>query len=116
MIGGLAQGIGQALLERIVYDAEGQLLTGSLMDYAVPRAADMPRIEIDSLCTPATANALGAKGVGEAGCIGVPAALYNAAADALAPLKLTAEALHAALDFPLTSARLWRVLRCGVAD
>ena len=70
----------------------------------------MPRIEIDSLCTPATANALGAKGVGEAGCIGVPAALYNAAADALAPLNLAADAWQAALDFPLTPARLWQAL------
>ena len=116
LVGGMAQGIGQALLERIVYDADGQLLTGSLMDYAVPRAGDMPAVDIDNLCAAAPANGaptnvLGAKGVGEAGCIGVPAALYNAAADAFAPLHLPEQALNAALEFPLTAARLWMALR-----
>ena len=104
LLGGLAQGLGQALLERIVYDDEGQLLTGSLMDYAVPRADDLPEIELVSLSTPTPANALGARGVGEAGCIGVPAALLNAAADALAPFG------EPDLDFPLTAERLWRAL------
>lgn len=104
LIGGLAQGLGQALLERLVYDSDGQLVTGSLMDYAVPRADDMPPVEIHSVHVPTTANALGAKGVGEAGCIGVPAALLNAAADALAPLG------EPDLDFPLTAERLWRVI------
>jgi carbon-monoxide dehydrogenase large subunit len=85
LLGGLAQGLGQAMLERIVYDGEGQLLTGSLMDYAVPRADDMPPVELESLAITTQANLLGAKGVGEAGCIGVPAALLNAAADALSP-------------------------------
>lgn len=105
LLGGMAQGIGQALLERLVYDAEGQLVTGSLMDYAVPRADDMPpldAVELVSLHQPTGANALGAKGVGEAGCIGVPAALLNAAADALSPLG------EPELDFPLTAERLWR--------
>ena len=102
LLGGLAQGLGQALLERIVYDADGQLVTGSLMDYAVPRADDMPPVELHSLHVPTAANALGAKGVGEAGCIGVPAALLNAAADALSPLG------EPELDFPLTAERLWR--------
>jgi aerobic carbon-monoxide dehydrogenase large subunit len=74
LVGGAAQGIGQALIERIVYDANGQLLTGSWMDYAMPRATNMPPIEIESIAIKTNANALGAKGVGEAGCIGVPAA------------------------------------------
>ncbi|MBL8380274.1 MAG: xanthine dehydrogenase family protein molybdopterin-binding subunit [Burkholderiales bacterium] len=103
--GGLAQGLGQALMEAIRYDQSGQLLTGSFLDYTLPRAADMPDIEIVSLTTPATTNLLGAKGVGEAGCIGVPAALYNAAADALAPLRIVPP------DIPLTAERLWRTIR-----
>ncbi|AYQ26804.1 xanthine dehydrogenase family protein molybdopterin-binding subunit [Polaromonas sp. Pch-P] len=105
LLGGLAQGLGQAMLERIVYDSEGQLLTGSLMDYAVPRADDMPPIELESLAFTTQANLLGAKGVGEAGCIGVPAALLNAAADALSPLG------ERSLDFPLTAERLWRAMQ-----
>lgn len=105
LLGGLAQGLGQAMLERIVYDGEGQLLTGSLMDYAIPRADDMPPIELESLAVASKANLLGAKGVGEAGCIGVPAALLNAAADALAPLG------EKELDFPLTAERLWRAMQ-----
>jgi carbon-monoxide dehydrogenase large subunit len=104
LLGGMAQGLGQAMLERIVYDADGQLQTGSLMDYAVPRADDMPPVELMGLHCPTQANLLGAKGVGEAGCIGVPAALLNAAADALSPWG------EAELDFPLTSERLWRVM------
>jgi carbon-monoxide dehydrogenase large subunit len=104
LVGGLAQGLGQALLERIVYDEEGQLLTGSLMDYAVPRADDLPAVELHSLHQPTGANALGAKGVGEAGCIGVPAALLNAAADALSAFG------EPELEFPLTAERLWRAM------
>lgn len=105
LVGGAAQGLGQAMLERLVYDAHGQLITGSLMDYAVPRADDMPPIEITSLHTPSPNNLLGAKGVGEAGCIGVPAALMNAARDALSPLG------ECALNFPLTSEQLWRAMQ-----
>jgi aerobic carbon-monoxide dehydrogenase large subunit len=105
LIGGLAQGLGQAMMEQIQYDSNGQLLTGSLMDYAVPRASDMPmQIDIVSLETPSPHNLLGAKGVGEAGCIGVPAALMNAARDAL---QLPADI---DLDFPLSSEQLWRVM------
>lgn len=108
MMGGLAQGIGQALMEQIVHDAQGQLLTGSFMDYALPRAEDMPRsIRFGSRSTHSAANPLGAKGVGEAGCIGVPAALLNAACDALAHVP----ALQ--LDFPLTPDKLWRALRAA---
>jgi carbon-monoxide dehydrogenase large subunit len=106
LVGGLVQGLGQAMLERLIYDANGQLLTGSLMDYAVPRADQVPTIHIDSLHTPSPHNPLGAKGVGEAGCIGVPAALMNAARDALAPLG------EHELQFPLTSEQLWRAMHC----
>jgi aerobic carbon-monoxide dehydrogenase large subunit len=106
LLGGLAQGIGQAMMERLVYDDNGQLITGSLMDYALPRAIDMPRhIALESLSTPSAANTLGAKGVGEAGCIGVPAALLNAAHDALRPFGAQD------LPFPLTAERLWRAMQ-----
>lgn len=104
LVGGAAQGIGSALLERLVYDPQGQLLTGSLMDYALPRADQMPPIEIESLCTPSPLNPLGAKGVGEAGCIGVPAAILNAARDAVSPIG------EFDLQFPLFPEQLWRVL------
>jgi aerobic carbon-monoxide dehydrogenase large subunit len=104
LVGGAAQGIGQALMERIAYDANGQLLTGSWMDYAMPRATDMPAIEIESIATKTDANALGAKGVGEAGCIGVPAALLNAACDALTDFNTDD------LSFPLMPESLWRTM------
>ena len=102
LIGGAAQGIGTALMERIVYQ-DGQLLTGSLMDYALPRAADMPPLRILSLSTPSPANELGVKGVGEAGCIGIPAAILNAVMDALPPGTPD-------LSFPLTPEKIWRAL------
>ena len=105
LLGGLAQGLGQALCERIAYDDRGQILTGSLMDYALPRADDVPAVELFGLeGAPTIANALGAKGVGEAGCIGVPAAILNAAADALSAFG------EPDLDFPLTAERLWRAM------
>ena len=105
LLGGCAQGIGQAMMEQMIYDGHGQLLTGSLMDYARPRADDIPYIQIHSECTPSPHNLLGAKGVGEAGCIGVPASLLNAARDAL---NLSVEE---DIDFPLTSEKLWNLLR-----
>lgn len=105
LLGGLAQGLGQALMERLVYDDNGQLLTGSLMDYALPRAEDLPAVRLSSLPTRSAANALGAKGVGEAGCIGLPAALLNAAHDALRPIGVQQ------LDFPLSAERLWRAMQ-----
>jgi aerobic carbon-monoxide dehydrogenase large subunit len=105
LIGGAAQGIGQALMEQLFYDEQGQLTTGSLMDYAVPRASDMPAIELHSLETLSPSNTLGAKGVGEAGCIGVPASLLNAASDAL---KNFPNANN--LNFPLTSENLWQAM------
>jgi carbon-monoxide dehydrogenase large subunit len=104
LLGGCVQGIGQAMMEEVVYDHNGQLLTGSLMDYAIPRADDIPYIQIHSECTPSPYNLLGAKGVGEAGCIGVPASLLNAARDAL---QLLADE---DIDFPLTAEKLWRCL------
>lgn len=105
LLGGLAQGLGEALLEEVRYDEEGQLLTGSLMDYALPRAGDMPRVELHSTTTPATVNALGAKGVGEAGTIGGPAALTGAVLDALAPLGIED------LPMPMSAERIWRAIR-----
>ncbi|MEQ9571289.1 MAG: xanthine dehydrogenase family protein molybdopterin-binding subunit, partial [Nitratireductor sp.] len=104
LVGGMAQGVGEALMERIVYDEDGQLVTGSLMDYAVPRAADVPLVEIDKLETPSPVNALGAKGVGEAGCIGIPAAIANAVGDALAACGATLP------QMPFTSEKLWCAL------
>ena len=103
-MGGVAQGLGEALMERIVYDDDGQLLTGSLTDYALPRAADIPPIEMATLSTPSPFNLLGAKGIGEAGTIGTPAAILNAALDALHPLGVR----H--LDMPLTSESVWRAI------
>lgn len=104
LLGGIAQGIGEALKERLVYNRDGELLTGSLMDYALPIAADMPPVTLASLPTISPVNLVGARGVGEAGCIGVPAAIVNAAMDALAPFGVT----H--LDPPLTAETLWRGL------
>jgi len=100
--GGLAQGLGQALMERIFYDEQGQLVTGSFQDYAMPRAADMPPTIHDALlCVPATTNPLGVKGVGEAGTTASIAAVMNAVADAIPG----GEGAH--LDMPVTAARLW---------
>ena len=104
--GGLAQGIGQALLEHCIYDPQtGQLLTGSLMDYALPRADDVPEFKVGTKVTPCTHNPLGAKGCGEAGAIGAPAALMNAVMDALA----TAGVKH--LDMPASPHRVWQALQ-----
>jgi aerobic carbon-monoxide dehydrogenase large subunit len=104
--GGLAQGIGQALLEGCVYDqASGQLVTGSYMDYALPRADDLPNFKLSTNVTLCTHNPLGVKGCGEAGAIGAPAAILNALVDALKPLGVR----H--LDMPATPERLWRVIQ-----
>jgi carbon-monoxide dehydrogenase large subunit len=102
--GGLAQGFGQTLMEQIVYDERGQLLTGTLMDYAVPRADDVPAVTIEKLHTPSTRNPLGAKGLGEAGCIAIPPAIVNAVVDALSPFGVT----H--VDMPLTAQKLWQAM------
>ena len=103
--GGLAQGFGQALMEQIVYDERGQLLTGTLMDYAVPRADDVPAVTIEKMHTPSPRNPLGAKGLGEAGCIAIPPAIVNAVVDALTPFGV----IH--VDMPLTAEKLWRAMR-----
>ena len=103
--GGIAQGVGQALFEALTYDRGGQLLTGSFMDYAMPRADDLPDFDVDSFEVPTQVNPLGAKGVGEAGTVGALAALLNAVNDALAPLGVR----H--LDMPVTPERVWRAMR-----
>ena len=103
--GGVAQGIGQALMERTVYDpGSGQLLSGSYMDYAVPRASDLPDLNIHLHGVPTDANPLGVKGAGQAGAIAAPQAVVAAVLDALAPRGIT----H--LDMPLTSEQIWRAL------
>jgi carbon-monoxide dehydrogenase large subunit len=104
--GGLCQGIGQALLENCVYDKEsGQLLTGSYMDYAMPRADDVPSFKVGTKVTPCTHNPLGAKGCGEAGAIGAPAALMNAVLDALSAKGVK----H--LDMPASPHRVWQAIQ-----
>ena len=105
--GSLAQAWGQALLEAVELDPAGHVLTGTLMDYAVPRADDVPRAEVLHAHSPSPLNPLGAKGLGEAGTIGIPPAVVNAVVDALAPLGVT----H--LDMPLTAEKVWRALGGG---
>jgi carbon-monoxide dehydrogenase large subunit len=100
--GGIAQGIGQALLEGAHYDDSGQLLTGSYMDYAMPRADDLPSFVVDTTVTPCTHNPLGVKGCGEAGAIGAPAAVMNAVTDALGVRDL---------PMPATPQRVWLAIR-----
>ena len=104
--GGLAQGIGQALLEGCVYDkASGQLLTGSLLDYAVPHADSLPKIRSQFQETPSPTNPLGVKGVGESGAIGAPPTIVHAVLDALAPFGI------AHLDMPLTPQKIWAAIQ-----
>ncbi|PYT93822.1 MAG: carbon monoxide dehydrogenase [Acidobacteria bacterium] len=102
--GGVAQGLGQALWEQAVYDDNGQLITGELMDYAVPRSHMMPWIESHHTCTPSPVNPLGVKGVGEAGTIGCSPAVVNSVVDALSPLGVR----H--IDMPLTPEKIWKLL------
>jgi aerobic carbon-monoxide dehydrogenase large subunit len=103
--GGIAQGLGQALYEGVVYDENGQLLTGSLMDYAVPRAANLPRFQLARTETPTPVNPLGVKGIGEAGTIGSTSAVVSAVVDALAPFGVS----H--IDMPLKPQKIWRLCR-----
>lgn len=103
--GSLAQGLGQALMESIRYDDQGQLLTSTLMDYTMPRADDMPQIRLGRVISPAPSNPLGVKGSGESGCIGAPPAIVNAVLDALAPWGIT----H--LDMPLRPMTIWSALQ-----
>ncbi len=107
--GGIAQGLGQALYEEVIYDENGQLLTGSLMDYALPRAKDVPRFELARTETPTPVNPLGAKGVGEAGTIGSTPAIVNAVVDALSPFGVT----H--IDMPLRPEKIWRLCQAKEA-
>jgi carbon-monoxide dehydrogenase large subunit len=103
--GGVAQGMGQAILEHTVFDPEsGQLLSGSFMDYALPRATDLPDVEVDLLEIPCATNPLGVKGAGEAGAVGSPPALINAILDALSVDGITS------IDMPATPERVWRAL------
>ncbi len=104
--GGIVQGLGQAMIEDCVYDTEtGQLLTGSFMDYAMPRASDFPTFKLGTVCTPCTHNPLGTKGCGEAGAIGSPPALINAVLDALSSLGVKD------LDMPASSHRVWQAIQ-----
>ena len=103
--GGLAQGIGQAMIEEAVYNEDGQLLTGSFMDYALPRATDFPTFEMHSTCTPTPVNPLGAKGVGEAGTLGSTPAVVCAAVDALSEFGVK----H--IDMMLRPEKLWRIIQ-----
>ena len=106
--GGLAQGIGQALLEQTSYDADGQLLSASYMDYAMPRADDVPFYDVDHSCqTPCTHNPLGVKGCGEAGAIGSPPSVVNAVVDALQ--RAGHDVTH--IDMPLTPSRVWQAMQ-----
>ena len=102
--GGIVQALGQAMYEEVVYDEQGQLMTGTLMDYAVPKASMIPWLELDRTETPSPVNPLGVKGVGEAGTIGATPAIVNAIVDALAPFGIR----H--LDMPVQTGSCWRIV------
>ena len=103
--GGIAQGVAQALWEEAVYDEDGNLLTGSLLNYLVPTAAELPSFELDRTTTPSPTNPLGVKGVGETGTIASPAAVMNAVVDAVAHLGVET------IEMPATPERVWRALQ-----
>ncbi|MEK9760818.1 MAG: molybdopterin cofactor-binding domain-containing protein, partial [Candidatus Puniceispirillum sp.] len=103
--GGIVQGVGQALFEHVVYDPSGQLLTGSLMDYALPRAADFPGFSIQFCNTPCHNNVLGVKGAGEAGAIGAPQAIISALCDALSITHIDMPATPAAIFAAIKNAK-----------
>ncbi|MES2751442.1 MAG: xanthine dehydrogenase family protein molybdopterin-binding subunit [Pseudomonadota bacterium] len=107
--GGVAQGIGQALMECVTYDDNGQPVTGSFMDYAMPRAGDIPQMTLGDHPSPATSNPLGTKGCGEAGCAGSLSTIVNAVIDALSDEGVTE------IDMPLTSEKVWRAIQDGRA-
>ena len=108
--GGVVQGIGQALLENVVYDEDGQLLSGSFMDYAMPRALHAPFIGAVSHPVPAKTNPLGVKGCGEAGCAGALTSVMNAVADALSVYGIK----H--IDMPATPQKVWQAIQDAKAD
>jgi carbon-monoxide dehydrogenase large subunit len=105
--GSLAQGIGQALYEEVVYDEEGQPLTATLMDYTLPNAQQVPEITADFVETPSPFNPLGAKGAGESGCIAAPPTIVNAVLDALAPLGIKT------IDMPLKPPKIWALIQAA---
>ena len=105
IVGGVVQGVGQILMEDIHFDADGQLVSGSFMDYAMPRASDLSPVEVKSNPVPTKTNPLGVKGAGEAGCVGAMPAVSSAIADALSPLGIK----H--LEMPATSERVWRAIQ-----
>jgi len=105
--GGIAQGVGQALWEAAIYSDDGTLQSGSMLDYALPRAEWLPAFELDETVTPSPVNPLGVKGVGEAGAIASTAAVANAVNDALAPFGIR----H--LDMPLSAARIWAAMQAA---
>lgn len=103
--GGIAQGIGQALFEDAIYDADGNLLTGSMVDYPIATASDLPAFELHRTVTPTDVNPMGVKGIGEAGTIGSAQTIVNAVVDAVAPLGVT----H--IDMPLRPRRVWEAIQ-----
>ena len=103
--GALAQGIGQALYEEVLYDQDGQLLTSTLMDYTMPNSEQIPEFVTSAVETPSFRNPLGAKGVGEGGTIGAPPAVVNAVLDALAPLGIST------IDMPLKPEKIWALVQ-----
>jgi len=105
--GGIVQSIGQALYEEVIYDDQGQLVTGELMDYALPKASQIPWLETDRTETPSPVNPLGVKGVGEAGTIGATPAIVNAVVDALAPYGVT----H--IDMPVRPEKVWQLINAN---
>jgi len=105
--GGIAQAIGQALYEHVMYDEDGQLVTGTFVDYALPTAAELPSFETGRTETPSPVNSLGVKGIGEAGTIAASPAVLNAVVDALRPLGVTY------LNMPLSSERVWDAIQEG---
>lgn len=107
--GGVAQGVGQALSEHVVYDENGQLLTATFMDYGMPRAADLPNIDFQTECIPSVFNPMGMKGCGEAGTVGALAAVANAVADAMASKGFRG------VDMPFTPARVWHAMQDDIA-
>ena len=103
--GGIAQGLGQALFEQVAYDEDGQPLSGTLMDYAIPRAADIPNLILDTVDTISPTNPLGAKGIGSVSTVPSPVAISNAIMDAIS----STGARH--IDAPYTKEKLWRSIR-----
>jgi carbon-monoxide dehydrogenase large subunit len=105
--GGIAQGIAQALYEEAVYDEDGMLITGSMVDYMIPGAPELPNYTLDRTVTPSPTNPMGVKGIGEAGTIGSPPAVINAVIDALEPLGVTS------IDMPASPMRVWETIQAA---